>query len=392
MKLHETSIRWDCRHYRGDKPCAQNRLCEGCTAYEPYTNRVAVIKIGALGDVIRTLCILPELRRRMPQAQITWVTSAAAMRMLAGHPMIDRLVEFTPSSQLALAAERFDLLISLDKEPGPCALAMTLAAGEKLGIGASPFGTPIPLNHQALDYFNLGLSDELKFRLNRKSYPRLVHEALGWEYDGQEYSLPLDEKAAAQVAGDLESVGFSEDRPRLGINVGAGAVFANKMWPVDRIAHLVGELHRRHPEIQVMLLGGQAEESLLADLHARLPFTLHAGARNDEQRFIALVDACDALFTGDTMAMHVAIARQRGVIAFFGPTCQQEIDLFGRGEKLIAHTPCSPCYKKTCDHNDHCLHAVTIDEAIAAILRVLRSTGRQSIPVKPQHIDIRMAG
>ncbi len=114
----------DCRHYRGDKPCLHNRLCRGCAEYETYGHRICIIKLGALGDVIRTLCILPELRRRHPHAHVTWVSQDDGCRMLDGHPLIDRLIPFDPLAAMVLRAESFDLVISLDKELQPCALAM----------------------------------------------------------------------------------------------------------------------------------------------------------------------------------------------------------------------------------------------------------------------------
>ena len=81
--------------------------------------------------------------------------------------------------QLTPQQERFDLVVSLDKEAPPCALAQSLTAARRIGVGLSPHGTPIPLNPEAEHYVCLGLSDELKFHRNRKSYPRLVYEALG---------------------------------------------------------------------------------------------------------------------------------------------------------------------------------------------------------------------
>jgi ADP-heptose:LPS heptosyltransferase len=58
--------------------------------------------LAALGDVIRTLCILPELRRLYPAAHITWVSQANGCRMLAGHAMIDRVLPFDALTSLVL--------------------------------------------------------------------------------------------------------------------------------------------------------------------------------------------------------------------------------------------------------------------------------------------------
>lgn len=376
---HDATIRWDCRHYAGDRPCRFGRLCAGCGEYAPYAARVCVIKLAALGDVIRSTCLLPAIRRAYPDAQITWVTKPNGRRMLEGHPLIDRLIEFDALSCMALLAERFDLVLSLDKEPEPCALAMGLTAADKRGIGLSRVGTPAPLNAEAVDYFLLGLSDELKFKVNRKSYPLLIHEAVGLEDFGERYTLPLDASAASSVRSRLAEAGWRADRATLGVNVGAGKVFANKMWPAERIVRLLESVHARDEALQVVLLGGEEERSIMRHIHEALPWTIDGGYQNTERQFVALVDACDAVFTGDTMAMHVAIARGRGVVAFFGPTCEQEIDLYGLGEKLTANVACGPCYKRVCDRADVCLSAVSVEAAGEAIGRVLRTAVGQPL-------------
>ena len=85
--------------------------------------RMLVIKLAALGDVIRTAALLPGLKREWPTSHITWVTRPSGVRMLANHPLIDRLLSFDAESICHLEHERFDLCLSLDKEPGPAALA-----------------------------------------------------------------------------------------------------------------------------------------------------------------------------------------------------------------------------------------------------------------------------
>ena len=374
-----TDIADDCRHYLGDRPCKANRLCRGCESYAPLAHRICIIKLGALGDVIRTLCILPSLHERYGDAHITWVSKANGCRMIAGHPQIDRVLEFDALTAMTLAAERFDVVINLDKEPQPCGLAAALFARTKLGVIAGPSGRPVPANAEAAGYFKLGLSDELKFHCNSKGYPQLVHEALGLPWTGHRYELTPDADDATRVRAELRARGWRDGEITLGVNVGAATTFANKMWPADRIAATLRALRRRGATAQVMLLGGPAERETIAAVRSELARSgddagvIDAGTEHSEQAFVAVVDACDVVLAGDTMAMHVAIALGKHVVAFFGPTCEQEIDLFGRGEKLIAATPCSPCYKRICDHDDACLAAVSAAQAVDALLRALRA-------------------
>ena len=88
------SIAVNCRHFRGDRPCAlghQGLCAPGCGDFAALGTRVLIIKLAALGDVIRTTAILPGLRDMLGVCHVTWVTRGDGARMLAGNPLIDRL-------------------------------------------------------------------------------------------------------------------------------------------------------------------------------------------------------------------------------------------------------------------------------------------------------------
>jgi len=365
----------DCRRYLGDKPCEQNRLCDDCDAYEPWSQRICIIKLGALGDVLRTVCVLPYLREQYPDVHVTWVSQPNGCRLLQGHPAIDRVMTFNAVNALVLQQERFDQVISLDKEPEPCALARSLHTDQLLGITLSDFGTPVPATAAAVSYFELGLSDERKFFRNTDSYPKLIYSALGWNYDGQKYDLTVSDANVATARAHLAERGHDATRPTVGINVGAGKRFVNKMWPTWRIVDVIKRLQDRMPGTQVVLLGGPDEADGIQAIHAALreqgrgDSVITTACDHSEQAFVALVSRCDVLFTGDTMAMHAAVATDTRIVAFLGPTCEQEIDLFGLGEKLVAEVPCAPCYKQTCNEHDVCVKAISDEQIVDAVQR-----------------------
>ena len=170
----EGKLRLDCRHYVGDRPCRFS-CCGACEHYEPMGFRVLIIKLAALGDVVRTACLLPTLRRLHDPCHITWISMPNGVRILQGHPQIDRLFAFDAEGVLAVCQQRFDLVISLDKEPGPAALCNDVECADKRGISMSPWGTAHPANPECGYYFSLGLDNEEKFHRNRKSYPELIH-------------------------------------------------------------------------------------------------------------------------------------------------------------------------------------------------------------------------
>jgi len=54
--------------------------------------RVLVIRLGALGDVIRTLPALRAIRHRLPRSRISWLVEEGSRELLEGHPDLDRVI------------------------------------------------------------------------------------------------------------------------------------------------------------------------------------------------------------------------------------------------------------------------------------------------------------
>jgi heptosyltransferase-2 len=89
--------------------------------------------------------------------------------------------------------------------------------------------------------------------------------------------------------------------------------------------------------------------------------------------FIQLVDLCDVVLTGDTLALHVATGLGRRVVAIFGPTSSKEIDLYGRGTKIVPGIDCTCCYKVDCCREPNCMDLVRSETVFEAVVRELAS-------------------
>jgi heptosyltransferase-2 len=69
--------------------------------------------------------------------------------------------------------------------------------------------------------------------------------------------------------------------------------------------------------------------------------------------------------------MHIAIGLGKKVIAWFGVSCIQEVDLYDLGIKIQAPVACSPCWKKTCDNDPKCFDELPVRDVIAATQSLL---------------------
>jgi len=331
--------------------------------------RILIIKIGALGDVVRTACLLPTLKRMHPQSHITWITKPEGARILWGHPMIDRLFAFDAEGILAVGRQEFDLVLSLDKEPAPTALCNAVQAPDKRGIRMSRWGTAEPCGRLCKSYLELGLDDDLKFRGNRLTYPELIHRALGLKYVREPYYLPCDEETLNRAASVFRRWRRGVSGRVVGLNIGAGSMFANKAPSRSRWAKVAEALRKRGRA--VVLLGGPDEARDMDWLLSRVRGLRSTGCNNSEREFVGLVSQCDAVITGDTLGLHVAVARGVPVVALFGPTCEQEIDLFDRGTKIVTSASCGPCYRRRCDKEPSCMEMIPVERIVASADDVL---------------------
>ena len=85
-------LKSDCRHFPGDRPCRFNKesgqTCPDCTHYESQGARILVIKLAALGDVLRTTAILPGIKEQFPNSYVVWLTLENSVDLLKGNPPV----------------------------------------------------------------------------------------------------------------------------------------------------------------------------------------------------------------------------------------------------------------------------------------------------------------
>jgi heptosyltransferase-2 len=341
-----------------------------------------VLKTGALGDVLRTTSILPGLHERYPDARVTWVTAPGAVDLVRLHPLVARVEPFDPASPAGLEEVGARLgrvtrerLFSLDDEELCCRLASRLPTKRLSGAWFDETAMARAYTPDVAPWFDMGLlsthgklvADRLKLE-NTRSHPQIYAEMLGLPMGRPQ--LVLD--PGSELEGDELRMGMGLDtaRPVIGLNTGAGGRWISKALPVDRTVALALELHEALQEQGTFLLfGGPDEETRNLEIAAQLAGRVRlidTGTHNPLLRFAAYVSLCDVLVTSDSLALHVGVARGVRVVAFFAPTSAAEIELYGRGEKVVSTSPDAGSYRADADTS-----TLTVQRLRDAVLRQL---------------------
>lgn len=366
-------IAFDCRYFLGDRPCiwhkAEGVLC-ACRHYEPIAERILIIKLDAMGDVLRTTALLPALAAAHPNASISWITRRASVPLLERNPYVSEILEYGEDALAQLGVRQFDRVINLDAGKASAALASMSSRSQKDGFILDSQGCVRPTNAAARGWLEMGIFDDLK-RQGTRTYQDLMLEIIGLPGAAHRYVLELTEGERARARRYLECLGVDFSYPIIGLNTGAGGRWKLKRWREDGYLELVEHLARKH-RVQFVLLGGPEERERHQRLLSRSRVPLFdSGCDNPVRQFAAIVAACNLVVCGDTLAMHLSLALSRRTIVLFGPTSAAEIEMYGLGEKVIPRMDCLACYKTSCDFAPNCMDLITTNMVEAAIERQL---------------------
>ncbi len=339
--------------------------------------RIAIIKFGALGDVVRGTCLLQPLKRKYPNAEIVWFTLPSAAPLLERNPDIDKIF-FRAESNTA-----FDQVLSLDEEDAACRLASSLSTPKLFGAYADKQGRLV-YTPDAKPWFDMGLlnrdtdgslatANRLK-AANQKTYPELLFDMLKLPHTPDE-ARPVvipDKKEEDYTQKWLRQAGVQENRLLIGLNTSSGARWKAKQMTLETTVRLIRILHLRFPKAALVLLGGPEEKErhrlLLQKSEAPL---LDSGTNNSLPRFLSLINRCHALVSSDSLAMHLGVALRKPVVAFFGPTSSAEIELGPQGVHWIPSQPCACFYRPSCTQKTFCLDTLDLNQAADYLRKVV---------------------
>ncbi|PKL83325.1 MAG: glycosyltransferase family 9 protein [Ignavibacteriae bacterium HGW-Ignavibacteriae-3] len=352
-------IKTDCLFFRGDVPCKPHKEegvhCSDCTYYIKSTHKILIIKLGAIGDVIRTTPLFSRLQSEYPHSKIFWMTHYPIVVPSEVHSILT----FTVESVTYLKLIEFDLVINLDKDREACALASQISAKKKFGFYLKE-GTPAPVNDLARHKFLTGLFDDLN-KANTKNYLEEIFEICGLKYNSEKYILDPFERFGLKWQLDCK-------KKIIGLNTGCGGRWVSRLWPEKNWIELASKLLNQGYE--VVLLGGEQENE------KNLKIAEESGAKYFGyfrlETFINLVNHCDLVVTGVTMAMHITLALNKKIVLFNNIFNRNEFELFGLGEILEPGNECKCFFSPKCKNDKYfCMDSLEVERVQKTIDKLI---------------------
>ena len=353
-------VKFDCRYFRGGIPCKPNKetnvTCLNCSVYTPIKTRILLIKLGALGDVIRSTPLIERFRKEFPSSHITWLTLSPD---ILPKDEIEEIYKFDLTSLFNIENSHFDIAVNLDKDKEACILLSKVSADKKYGYTWDK-GHIAPATKNAEHKLMTGFFDDLS-KSNTKNYIQEIFEICHFEFMGEDYQINLNERLSVSWNEKLKSL--SEGKPVIGLNTGCGPRWNTRLWKDEywiETASLLKELG-----YFPMFLGGELEHEKNQRLSEQAK-TFYPGHFSLEE-FIALTSSCELIITQVTMMMHIATALKKKMVlmnTIFNPN---EFEMYGRGVIIGPEKDCDCYFGNSCVHDKPCMLSILPTTVIQAV-------------------------
>jgi lipopolysaccharide heptosyltransferase I len=326
--------------------------------------RIAIVRLSSLGDIVHALPAFQALRRARPQAHISWIAEPAGAALLANFPGIDEIVPFAlkaqrgPAAQLAYLLRfvrrwrgRFELVVDFQGLLKSAALALLLG-GRRLGFGRANAREPLA----ALLYSRRAPAFPEERHVIHKNLHLL--SLLGIAAGEVEYPRPHG-RPSPGLAAWLRQQGLG-DGGWIAFNVGGN-------WPSKRLSaaqwrQVAAGLGTGRALL--LLWGNDEERATAAEVagggHARLaPFL-------EFSDLIWVIARARLVISGDTLALHLADMTRTPAVGIFGPSSPERNGPLHPASRVVCRRlPCGFCYRRRCDTME-CLQSIAAADIVAA--------------------------
>ncbi|MFA7275070.1 MAG: glycosyltransferase family 9 protein [Crocinitomicaceae bacterium] len=359
MKLNE--VKTDCHHFRTTIPCLPNKkegvTCVDCTHYKPISKRILIIKLGALGDVIRTTPLIVKYKKLYPNAHFTWLTHSPSV---LPNDEIQLILKWDATAIFTVANSKYDIAINLDKEAEACLLLKNTDAKEKYGYTWGDYAIE-PATPAAEHKLMTGFFDSISIQ-NTKSYLEEIFEICHFSFEKEPYLINKNQSLVE--AWKAKWTVLANGKKIVGMNTGCGPRWNTRLWTNEAWMRLAVQL--RDQGYFPVFLGGELEHEKNT-LFAKESGAYYPGHFSLEE-FIALTDGCEYIVTQVSMMMHIATALQKKMILMNNIFNKHEFELYDRGVIVGPPSACECYFGNTCKRGEHsCMHEITPQAVFEAI-------------------------
>lgn len=341
-------------------------------------NKILIVNLGGIGDVLLSTPALRALKNNFPQAQISILVVPRVYEIVKGLSYIDNIFIFYKGYSPISLFKNFFTLLALRKRHFDLLLNMRTIVSEK---SARKIKFLINIIHPKLkvgrdtdgrgNFFDLKIPETYKGQKYEMAYDIETVEALSAEVADRSIDFKVDNASIEKIEKILEKEGIYRDDLLIGIHPGGRN---SRRWPLENFSQVIAEIYKKI-SCKFVITGGKDEVSLVAKLVKMTnPKVINLANQLNIRELGALIKRCNLYISNDTGPMHIAAILEAPLIAIFGAGDVIRYDprnIFGKAEIFHKKVECATCEKNKCK-SLQCLIKISSEEVIKTALHFLK--------------------
>jgi len=350
-------------------------------------HKFLILRLSAVGDVIRTLPAVKALKENHSSSEIAWIVEEPSRTLLESQPEIDKVILFprkrwaeglkSPRRIWRTFREMGEFILNLRRQKFD--VALDFHGILKSGLLSFLSGAPkrIGFDRRSSKEGN-SLFSNLKVNLPQERISRFhrnlaLLRGIGLEIKNYNPGLHVPSEDREYVDSFFSSLTPFPKRPWIAIHPGTSAKTSFKRWMPDRYSQLADRLIH---ELQatVIFTWGPGELSLVENIQKGMKESSIAGPTTQSLTQLAEVfRRCHLYIGGDTGPMYIASLVGIPLVVVYGPTDPILYEPFGLHRKVMKEVGCNPCYpyrKRSCKKIE-CLRAIAVEDVFEAAKEML---------------------
>ena len=305
-------------------------------------NKILIIRLSSIGDIILTTPLLRSTREKFPLAQIDYLTKKEFTDILKNSREIDHLIEFDKNTGFTglkalkkkIRSEKYDLLIDLHNN---------------LRSNYLKFNSGIRFK---TTYSKKLLERFMLVKFGRNIYKELKQVYLRYFESVKRFDIQYDHKGTEVVVSEDNTTKIKEilrndhfDFEKSLIVICPGASYSNKRWIAEGYGVVAGYFYHKKNAF-IAFAGGKQDTEICWQIIDKFDLkAVNYAGRFSLAESASLLKEASLVITNDTGMMHLSQAVKTPVVAIFGPTTQ-ELGFFPIPEnsKVVENDlKCRPC-------------------------------------------------
>lgn len=275
-----------------------------------------------MGDVLVTSTILPLLKDKFPDSEISFLLDEKHSQILIGNPYIHHFIFFKDSFLKTLSevkSQKFDIVIDLYSkiETG----ALTLFSGAKTRIGFFKKYTQL--------FYNFPVKRSTKLKSNNTTFGiehRLqMLEPLNINFKEVFPKIYLSEKEIENAQKTLSESGLSVDDNLIMLSTFGSS--EEKTYPIDYMAEVINYIAHQQPNVKLLCNYMPFQKNLFEELYNKLSIDakkiiIKNFETKNLREFAAVTSLCKCLIGNEGGATNVSKSLKVPTFTIFSPQIQ----------------------------------------------------------------------